>query len=120
MKILTQFLIIFLCACSVSRNFRGNDNPGNKSATFDEFNGKQAYTFSLPDKKPFWLKYSVNLKSGTIHLKINSATTKIADKEITSTASDSLMVNNNEGEYKISFNGKHASGSYEVSYSQLN
>jgi len=117
MKMLLLFLIVSLCACSVSRNFSGNDNPGSKSATFDEFNGKQDYKFSLPDKKPFWLKYNVNLKSGSINLKISSSTAIIADKEITSMASDSIMINNNDGnDYKILLNGKHASGSYEVSY----
>ena len=120
MKILTLFLIMLMCACGVSRNFNGNDNPGNKSATFDVFNGKQDYTIALPEKKPFWLKYRVNLKSGTIHLKISSATTTIADKEITGTVSDSLPINNNGDEYKISFSGRHASGSYDVSYGQLN
>lgn len=97
MKMLLLFLIVSLCACSVSRNFSGNDNPGSKSATFDEFNGKQDYKFSLPDKKPFWLKYNVNLKSGSIHLKISSSTATIADKEITRMASDSIMINNNDG-----------------------
>jgi len=101
MKILTMFLIMFLCAFSVSRNFSGN-NPGNKSATFDELIGKQDHTFSLPEKKLFQFRYNANLRSETIRLKLTSLTTIITDITITST----------------SF-GRHSSGSYDVYYDKL-
>jgi hypothetical protein len=114
------YLIIFLScltACASSRNWTGDDLPGNNSASFQELNGDMDFKLKLKEDAPFYFKYTVNVEKGSLRLLLKSKKGTIHDKNITGSATDSIFVNEHSGgPYRMTLSGANASGKYVINY----
>lgn len=108
--------VIFLDACSSSRNWKGTSNLRSTQAEFEELNGRQAFTLLVPDHDTY-LKYNFMVNSGTIEATIKSPEAVVMRREMGESEADSVHVVNQKGtKYKIYLKGKQASGRFDIKF----
>lgn len=108
---------VMLIACSVTHGWRGSDSPGQNSANFREFSGKQKFGIKLNTGVNCYINYRVKVQSGKLHMVIRSSDRVFVDKNILTSISDSISIKNNSVSiYTLIITGEKAAGSFEIKY----
>lgn len=115
--IIICLIISSIVSCSSSKNWVGNDTPGNNTASFTGYSGKRSFPLLVDAAGPLSIKYIATINEGELLFIIRSSSGIIVNKKISSAITDSVTVNSSPGQqYRIIIKGKKASGSFAVSY----
>lgn len=108
------FLLIFLGACSVSKEWKSNDTPGHIYGSFGYLNGTQQIGLKVPLDKPI-LKYTLENNSSDFRLLIKSGKHIIIDTLINQRISGTILLKSDDGnDYNVKLIGKGGGGSYDI------
>ncbi len=115
--LLISMAFALFCSCTSTRNWHGNDVPGNNTATFDNFNGKTKFKLQQDGHGAFYFKYNIVVEKGSINLALRSPGATVFMKTITTNASDSILIGNPGNEqYTVYIQGEQAKGNFTITY----
>jgi hypothetical protein len=125
--ILILFVALTLSSCSLlpkagphTKNWNGSDLPGHTYATFDYLNGTQKFDVKVSKTGTFYFKYATDIRSGKLHLSVESPTRVILSKNLHGAQADSIQVGNPAGEtFQIILIGSRAAGKVDFRYADV-
>jgi hypothetical protein len=117
------YAILFVSCSEMIQNanythhWSGSDVPGHLYATFDGFNGKQDFNAKKFAASRVLVKYSAELKEGSMHLDIICSKKTVLSRDIQNAIRDSVSFDNPGHEpVKFIFRAKNAAGKFDISY----
>jgi hypothetical protein len=103
-----------------TKNWKGSDVPGHNYATFDYLSGTQKFEVKVNKKATYYFKYTTNIKTGKLHLSLESPTRLILSKNLHGAQTDSIKVDNPAGEtFHVLLVGSRAAGKVDLKYAEL-
>ena len=98
-------------------HWSGSDDPGHVYATFDGFNGKQDFNAKKFSGDHMLVKYSVELRKGSMHLDIICSKKTVLSRDIADTVRDSILFDNpGHDPVKFILKANSAAGKFDISY----
>lgn len=117
--IISVLVAILMASCATTaRNWKSNHTPGQFTASFAFFNGKESHTIDVAKNNILFLQYILAANSGAITLSVSHKGTAVWQKKVTATSdtSEYHFTAPATGQYTITVSGQKAAGSYEISY----
>ncbi len=113
-------IILLFTACSSTKNWQGSSTPQMAQADFKELNGTQNFVLRVPTDDTY-LSYRFTATGGELKASVKSASGVVFTNRIESSEEKKIhLVNQKGATYKVSLEGKQASGTMNVKFVSTN
>lgn len=113
-------IILLFTACSSTKNWQGNSTDESTQAEFKELNGTQQFTLRVPTNDTY-LSYRFIATTGTLRASVQSASGVVFNDTIKSLEEKRIHLVNQAGTtYRVTLEGKQASGAMDVRFASSN
>ncbi len=113
-------IILLFTACSSTKNWQGNSTDESTQAEFKELNGTQQFTLRVPTNDTY-LSYRFIATTGTLRASVQSVSGVVFNDTIKSLEEKRIHLVNQAGTtYRVTLEGKQASGAMDVRFASSN